>query len=102
MITGFGIVFFPFGGYLFGHFLRNKLQGLGILTFPNGDLYAGAWEGGKLEGSCICKKKGVWNIKKGGIWKDLKEENSIESQKVKYFIEFCLSLFYRKFCINYI
>jgi len=44
-----GIVFFGFGGYVYGKFVRNKLHGPGILTFPNGDIYACTnWDAGKL------------------------------------------------------
>ena len=82
MITGFGICFFPFGGHLYGNFLRNKLNGLGILTFYNGDIFAGYWEAGKLEGKYLCKKKGVWSAKKIGVYTNGKDDTSIEIQKV--------------------
>lgn len=48
-MEGIGIVLFGFGGYIYGKFSRNKLNGPGILTFPNGNIHACSnWKAGKL------------------------------------------------------
>lgn len=88
MIQGFGVIFFPFGGHLYGTFHKNKIQGSGILTFSNGDINAGQWENGRLEssGKCFFKRKGAWTMKKSGFVRNSsKNESSVENQKVKYF-----------------
>ena len=51
-MKGVGIVFFAYGGSLFGHFIKNKIHGPGIAKLPNGDVYAGSWQKGKLHGNC--------------------------------------------------
>ncbi|EAR84340.2 MORN repeat protein, putative (macronuclear) [Tetrahymena thermophila SB210] len=52
MLDGEGILFFPFGGFIHGFFMKNKLNGAAFFKFSNGDIYEGFWRNGKLEGNC--------------------------------------------------
>lgn len=52
MLEGEGILFFPYGGFIHGFFLKNKLNGAAFFKFFNGDIYEGFWRNGKLEGNC--------------------------------------------------
>ena len=51
-MQGEGILYFPYGGFIRGSFIKNRIYGLGILQFPNGDMYKGEWKEGKLNGQC--------------------------------------------------
>ncbi len=52
-MEGYGIVFFAFGGNIYGAFHKNKVHGPGILKFPNGDIWAARWDMGRLVGKCL-------------------------------------------------
>lgn len=57
------MVFFGFGGYLYGTFSRNKLSGPGIVCFDNGDMYVcKKWENGKLDDILMkyCNENKTW------------------------------------------
>jgi len=73
------VVYFPFGGTLFGFFSHNKLHGLGVLQFETGDIIAGAWEDGKPRRKVISKIKGVWREDLVGF---SRKEMDLDNQKV--------------------
>ena len=61
-MEGIGMIFFGFGGYLYGKFTKNKLNGPGVMIFPNGDIYASYWKNGKLHEKCLkyCNEDKSW------------------------------------------
>jgi len=52
-MTGEGLFFFAYGGYIFGNFSSGRIHGTAILKFPNKNIYIGDWKYGKQEGKCL-------------------------------------------------
>jgi len=52
-MSGEGLFYFAYGGYIFGNFLQGKINGTAILRFPNENIFIGDWSFGKQEGKCL-------------------------------------------------
>ena len=52
-MSGEGLLYFAFGGYIYGTFKANKTHSYAMLHFPNQDYLLGNWIYGKLEGKVI-------------------------------------------------
>ena len=75
-MDGEGIYYFALGGYVYGTFSNDKVDGHAILCFPNGDYLAGFWEKGILSGKAVQYSKDpddwyLYEYKKGSLERTL-------------------------------
>jgi hypothetical protein len=58
-LSGEGLVFFPYGGFLFGDFVNNEMLGVGVMKIAS-TLIVGNFTKSKLHGNVWSFSMGLW------------------------------------------